>query len=300
MVVRVAPLAVAVPPDDAALTAGEAMSRPVIVVLIVLGGFVATRLIRMVLRRTVRHVADRSLVRSSRWWRTRVRREGLESAELVEQRRRQRIDAASRMLSHVFSLVVWVVVSIAVFHVLELDAAFFLSSAGFLGAGLAIGGQHKVNDYLTGLSVLLEDRYGVGDEVEVEIGWSEPVRGVVEHIGAVSTRIRDARSTVHLPHASMVNVRNLSQEPAQARLEVHLPGSVDPEVLADAAADAMREVAGTKHLTGVVFVDDIEALHVDPDAERVELNVRTARPLSSDERELLVRRTEERLATLDP
>lgn len=300
MVVRVAPLAAAVPPDDAALTAGEAMSRPVIVVLIVLGGFVATRVIRMVLRRTVRHVADRSLVRSSRWWRTRVRREGLESAELVEQRRRQRIDAASRMLSHVFSLVVWVVVSIAVFHVLELDAAFFLSSAGFLGAGLAIGGQHKVNDYLTGLSVLLEDRYGVGDEVEVEIGWSEPVRGVVEHIGAVSTRIRDARSTVHLPHASMVNVRNLSQEPAQARLEVHLPGSVDPEVLADAAADAMREVAGTKHLTGVVFVDDIEALHVDPDAERVELNVRTARPLSSDERELLVRRTEERLATLDP
>ena len=55
------------------------------------------------------------------------------------------------------------------FHLFDIDAAFFLSSAGFIGAGLAIGGQHKVNDYLTGLSVLFEDRYGVGDELLVEI-----------------------------------------------------------------------------------------------------------------------------------
>lgn len=289
----------AVPPDDSVLSAGEALSRPVIVVLILVGGFVATRMIRVILRRTVRHIADRSTARPSRWWRTRVRREGLETAEVVEQRRRQRIDAASRMLSHLASLVVWIVVTIAIFHVLELDAAFFISSAGFIGAGLAIGGQHKVNDYLTGLSVLLEDRYGIGDEIEVEVGWSEPVRGIVEHIGAVTTRIRDGRSTVHLPHASLVNVRNLSQEPAEARLEVRVPGAVGTEALADAAAGAMREVAGTKHLTGVLFVDDIQALHVDHEAERVELNVRTARPLSADERELLVRRTEERLASLD-
>ena len=51
----------------------------------------------------------------------------------------------------------------------DIDAAFFLSGAGFIGAALAIGGQHKVNDYLTGLSVLIEDRYGVGDELIVDV-----------------------------------------------------------------------------------------------------------------------------------
>ena len=56
------------------------------------------------------------------------------------------------------------------FHLFDIDAAFFLSSAGFIGAGVAIGGQHKVNDYLTGLSVLFEDRYGVGDELVVDMG----------------------------------------------------------------------------------------------------------------------------------
>ena len=53
----------------------------------------------------------------------------------------------------------------------------------FIGAGLAIGGQHKVNDYLTGLSVLFEDRYGVGDDLVVETAGRDPFPAVVEHVG---------------------------------------------------------------------------------------------------------------------
>ena len=59
------------------------------------------------------------------------------------------------MLNHLVTVVVWLAVGIAVFQLFDIDAAFFLSSAGFLGAAVAIGGQHKVNDYLTGLSVLV-------------------------------------------------------------------------------------------------------------------------------------------------
>ena len=83
------------------------------------------------------------------------------------------------MLNHVVRLVVWTAVTIVVFHLFDIDAAFFLSSAGFIGAAVAIGGQHKVNDYLTGLSVLFEDRYGVGDELVVEVprARADPRRG---------------------------------------------------------------------------------------------------------------------------
>ena len=136
----------------------------------------------------------------------------LESADVTEQRRRQRTDAAARMLNHVVTLVVWIGVTIAVFHLFDIDAAFFLSSAGFIGAAVAIGGQHKVNDYLTGLSVLFEDRYGVGDELVVEVPGREPIHAVVDNIGLVTTRLRDERSTLHVPNAQLVVVRNLSQE----------------------------------------------------------------------------------------
>jgi small-conductance mechanosensitive channel len=270
------------------LVDGRTVSAPFVVLAVVVGAWVLTRLTGFVIRRVVRRIADRSLVDPSRWWRTRSRRVGDESVEVGEQRRRQRIDAASRMLNHLVSAVVWVVAAIVAFHVLDVDAAFFLSSAGFLGAAVAIGGQHKVNDYLTGLSVHVEDRYGVGDEVVVEVGWSQPVHAVVDHIGLFSTRLRDSTSTLHLPNSSMAQVRNLSQEAASARFRLKVTGSQ-----ADDVADTLRGLAGTSDLTDVVFVGDI-ASHRQTTGE-VEVDVRTARPLDRRAAETLVRRAERAL-----
>ena len=270
---------------------------PGIVVLLVIGGWVLTRLTRVVLRRVVRRIAHRSasLARRTGMWKVRGQRHRTETPEMGEYRRRQRIDAASHMLHHLLALVIWIGIVIAGFHLLELDAAFFLSSAGFIGAGLAIGGAQKVNDYLTGLSVLLEDRYGVGDEISAHVAnWEEPVHGVVEAIGLVSTRIRDHRGTLHLPHSALNGVRNLSQEPVETRLAVTVPRGVDPTTTTQAVADAMRDLAGTQHLTEVLFIDDIKAAA--NDLGQVEVEIRTARPLDPEERDLLVRRTEQRIA----
>lgn len=281
------------------VSAGEAISRPVIVLLVVLGAFVLTRLSRVVLRRVVRYIARRSMVRPSQWWKTRSRYGEHELAGVGENRQRQRIDAAARMLHHLFAVVLWVGVLIAVFHILQLNATFFLSSAGFIGAGAAIGGQHKVNDYLTGLSVLLEDRYGVGDEVEIPGPFPNGVRGVVEHIGLVSTRIRDGYSTVHLPHAALVSVRNLSQEPIETQLTIQVPEDLENPEAASRAAETIRELAGSPHLTGVVLVDDVTMATPIAGNDQIEVKVRTAKPLSAAERETLIRRTEERLSAQD-
>jgi small conductance mechanosensitive channel len=174
-----------------------------------------------------------------------------------------------------------------------------LSSAGFIGAAVAIGGQHKVNDYLTGLSVLLEDRYGVGDEVEVSGSFPNGVRGIIEHIGMVSTRIRDGYSTIHLPHTALLSVRNLSQEPVETRLSINLPIDSERSEAASRAADTIRELAGSPNLTEVMLVDDVLMATPAAGNDQVELKVRTTRPLTPQERETLVRRTEERLSAQD-
>ena len=181
---------------------------------------------------------------NGRWWRAGASRIGLESAEVTEQRRRQRIDAAARMLNHVVTLVVWIGVTIAVFHLFDIDAAFFLSSAGFIGAGVAIGGQHKVNDYLTGLSVLFEDRYGVGDELVVDVGGGERVHAVVDNIGLVTTRLRDETSTLHVPNAQLTVVRNLSQEASAATVRLRVPDvdGPDGDALGDRGAARARRL----------------------------------------------------------
>ena len=287
------------PTPDQPISAQEAMSRPLIVVLVVIGAFIATRLSHLIFRRVVRFVARRSIAHPTRWWRTPTRYQELEHGEVGENRRRQRVDAAARMLHHLFAVVLWIGVIIAVFHILELDAAFFLSSAGFIGAAVAIGGQHKVNDYLTGLSVLLEDRYGVGDEVEVSGSFPNGVRGIIEHIGLVSTRIRDGYSTIHLPHTALLSVRNLSQEPVETRLSINLPIDSERSEAASRAADTIRELAGSPNLTEVMLVDDVLMATPAAGNDQVELKVRTTRPLTPQERETLVRRTEERLSAQD-
>jgi small conductance mechanosensitive channel len=287
------------PTPDQPTTAREAISRPLLVVIVVVGAFIFTRLSHVIIRRVVRYIAQRSISRPSQWWRTRARYQELEQGEVGENRRRQRVDAVSRMLHHLLAVVIWVGVLIAIFHILQLNGPLVLSSAGFLGAGIAYGASQKVNDYLTGLSVLIEDRYGVGDEVEISTAFPNGVRGVVEHIGLVSTRLRDGYSTVHLPHIALIAVRNISQEPVATKISIQLPINVERGEAAQKAAETIRELAGSEHLTEVLLVDEITTATPIAGVDQIELNIRTARPLTAGERETLVRRTEERLSAQD-
>jgi small-conductance mechanosensitive channel len=265
------------------------LTRPVVTMIIIVGTYLITRINYYALRSVVRKVADSKAGRGRRWWKNTLRRVGAETLEGGENRRRQRIEAATGMLHQLSSFILWIIAVIAIFNVLDLNAAFFLSSAGFLGAAIAIGGQHRVNDYLTGLGILLEDRFGVGDDVEAIIGWSEPVRATVEHVGVVTTRLRDARSTFHVPHSKLDIIRNLSQEPIRQSLQVSTASS-DPKKV----SSTVRDLAGSKGLTTVLFIDEIEA--AGGDGDRVELNVRTTRPLTDAERDLLVQRASEVLS----
>ena len=266
-----------------------------VVVALVVGALVFTRLSGMVLRRLIRRMADRSSEGgTSRWWRAAVRYGGIDRSETGAMRRRQRVDAAARMVNHLVTVVVWIVVTIAIFHIFDIDAAFFLSSAGFIGAGLAIGGQHKVNDYLTGLEVLFEDRYGVGDELVVEQVGREPLHAVVDHVGLFSTRLRDENSTLHVPNGTLVLVRNLSQQAQADTLRLRLGDDPEFDLVSERSAEeTVRDLAGSENLTEVIFVGDVAAQRRD-DGD-IEVEVKTTRPLDPRAREVCVRKAEDTL-----
>ena len=275
--------------DRIARVVDSPFGAPVVVLTVFVAALLIARIADFFIHRFIRRLARRSLLvplGQGGLWRTRERRGDTDGSVDVEQRRRQRIDAASRMVSHIASVVIWIVATIVTFHVLKVEAAFFLSSAGFLGAAIAIGGQHKVNDYLTGLSVHFEDRYGVGDEIQVEVGWGEPVTAVVDHVGLFSTRLRDARSTLHFPNSTLANLRNLSQEAAVSTIRLSVPNDTSP----DEAKSLLRGLAGTDGLTDVIFVGDLETS--EPSTGEVEVEVRTARTLDDRSKARLERRTQ--------
>jgi hypothetical protein len=285
-----------VPPDP--ITADEAVdlviTRPAAVIGIVIATWIVIRIARRVIHAVVRRVAQRAMSNPTTFWRVRVPRIFGETAELAEKRRRQRIDATSRMLGHLFALVAWIASVVVILHVLQVDLIPVLTSAGFIGAGLAIGGQHAVKDFISGIGILVEDRFGVGDRVVVETKAGNELTGVIEYVGAFSTRISSGNSTWHFANGDLAQIRNLSQTPVTTEIEVTLPldGQVpDSEVAADAVASALARAAGNRTLTGMVLVDDVKA-HVaeDDDGEQtMKVEVRTATPLTGSQASRLER-----------
>lgn len=291
----------AAPPDDTVpdVTAGEAvnvlLTRPAIAIGVLIATWIVTRLARSILRRLVRRVADRSVLNpTGGFWRARVQRVFGETPELAEKRRRQRIDAMSRMAGHLFSLVAWITGFIVVLHVMQVDLIPVLTSAGFIGAGLAIGGQNMVRDFISGVGILVEDRFGVGDRILIETPSGKEIDGVVEYVGAFSTRLSSDNSTFHFSNGGHTHVRNLSQNPVTTSIEVPIPpvaAGVDDETTAEAVAFALSQAAGDRSLTGLVLVDEVKAaVRTSRSGEpRVEVEMRTAQPLTGTQADQLQR-----------
>ncbi len=129
----------------------------------------------------------------------------------------QRADATAKMVTRVMTLLIGGVAALTISHILGFDPLVLISSAGFVGAAIAIGGQSVIKDWLTGLMVLLEDRYADGDKVILSIG-GNPVPGYVESINSTSVRIQlEDGSMWHAGHGSVESVTNLSQRSANPR-----------------------------------------------------------------------------------
>ncbi len=276
------------------------LTRPFLALGVLILTWILTRVARALVRRTVRRVADRApLVVAGggrTLWRTRVRRVFGENVEMAETRRRQRIDAMSRMITHMVSLIAWLTAMVVVLHVLRVDLVPVLTSAGFIGAGLAIGGQHAVRDFIAGIGILVEDRFGAGDRVVGETATGKEFDGVVQHVGAFSTRITVGSATLHIGNGGLSQIRNLSQTPVTTEIEVSMPdtadadgdGAMDEEVAANVVAFALRQAAGNRNLTGLVLVDDVKAaVRNGAQGQTVAVEVRTAQPLTDDQADRL-------------
>jgi small conductance mechanosensitive channel len=145
---------------------------------------------------------------------------------------------------------------------LGVNVAAFIAGASIIGAALAFGAQQVVRDLLAGFFMFSEDQYGVGDSVD--LGLAE---GVVEEVSLRVTRLRDADGKVwYVPHGQIARVANLSQEWAQAVVDV--PVARDSDLAAAAAAitaaaselnddpDVRSDLVGEPRVLGVQQVLD--------------------------------------------
>jgi small conductance mechanosensitive channel len=119
----------------------------------------------------------------------------------------------------------------------------FIAAAGVIGLGISFGAQSLFKDMLTGLFILLEDQYAIGDTIKIA-----GLQGAVEDLTLRMTKLRDGDGTLYIvPNSQITTVSNLSRDFSVATLPVSVSTDESPdrvlEVLRGLAADVRADEA---------------------------------------------------------
>jgi small-conductance mechanosensitive channel len=119
----------------------------------------------------------------------------------------------------------------------------FIASAGVIGLGISFGAQSIFKDMLTGIFILVEDQYNVGDTIKIA-----GLTGNVEDLSLRVTKLRDGDGTLYIvPNSQITTVSNLSRDFAVGTLNVSVDARENPDrvmkVLKDLAAQVRKDEA---------------------------------------------------------
>ena len=144
--------------------------------------------------------------------------EVFEDAGLGSSRQKQRMETTGSILKSIATVVIMGTALLMVLDLLGIPLGPLIASAGVGGIAIAFGAQSLVKDFLSGVFMVAEDQYGVGDTVDVGT-----VTGTVEEVGLRITRLRDVNGIVwYVRNGEILRVGNVSQGWSMANVDVQV------------------------------------------------------------------------------
>jgi small-conductance mechanosensitive channel len=164
-------------------------------------------------------------------------------------RRVQRAQTLGSLLKSITSGVIVALVAVMVLSEVGVDIAPILASAGILGVALGFGAQSLVKDFLSGIFMIFEDQYGVGDSIDLAT-----VSGTVEAVSLRVTRLRDVNGTVwYVRNGEILRVGNQSQNWARTVLDIPVAADADLARVRKVLKDVAHDLWLDEDFTGVVL-----------------------------------------------
>lgn len=228
------------------------VGTPLAILVLVLAALVARWLIHRVIERSVAGIA----------------------AGPLSARRGLRARTMGSLLKSIVTGVVFAITLMMVLAELGLNVAPLIASAGILGVAIGFGAQSLVKDFLSGVFMIFEDQYGVGDVVDLG-----EASGTIEAVGLRVTRLRDVNGTVwYVRNGEILRVGNMSQNWARTVLDIGVAYSEDLEkvrrVLKEVAHELWEDPAFAGRIIEEPEVPGVESLTAD--AVTVRVTMKTA------------------------
>jgi small conductance mechanosensitive channel len=238
------------PLDD---LSGWARGSLLVIVLLVLGAILLTRLAEWARGRIMKHIDAHAS----------------ESDELVRSEAAKHRQVVAQVVTWGALAVVYVVTAVLIIEHLGVPLAGLVAPAALLSAALGFGLQRFVQDIGAGLFITGERQYGFGDVVRIAVaGVAQPVTGTVEDVTLRVTRIRSVSGEViTTPNGQIVQVTNLSRDWARAVIDVPVPSYVDVSHVTDILHRVGEDVYNDERLRKMMLdpptVMGVEKMEVD-------------------------------------
>lgn len=146
--------------------------------------------------------------------------------DLDEKAELKREETLIAILGGTFNIVLWLVILLLILSELSINIAPIIASAGVIGIAVGFGGQYLIRDIITGIFILLENQYRVGDTVDIN-----QFVGKVEQITLRKTTLRDVDGNVHhIPHGEVTMVTNKSAKFSQVNIDFGIAYESDIDV----------------------------------------------------------------------
>jgi moderate conductance mechanosensitive channel len=204
---------------------GDSLSMPLRIVMIILVAYILVRIVRVVVRRIVRKMQQEQTGERISKIKQRTGLSLLDTSPVLGVRRALRAETIGAVMRSVASIVIWATALLMVLDELGVNLAAIGIGASIIGVAIGFGSQALVKDFLSGLFMLLEDQYGVGDVIDTGVA-----TGTVEGVSLRTTRLRDAEGTVwHIPNGGILRVGNKSQQWTRVIMDVSVAYDADIE-----------------------------------------------------------------------
>ena len=232
---------------------GWARGSLLVIVLLVLGAILLTRLAEWARGRIMEHIDAHAS----------------EDDELVRSEAAKHRHVVAQVVTWTVLAVIYVVTAVLIVEHLGVPLAGLVAPAALLSAALGFGLQRFVQDIGAGLFMTGERQFGFGDVVRIAVaGVAQPVTGTVEDVTLRVTRIRSVSGEViTTPNGQIVQVTNLSRDWARAVIDVPVPSYVDVSHVTDILHRVGEEVYNDERLRKMMLdpptVMGVEKIEVD-------------------------------------
>ena len=125
--------------------------------------------------------------------------------------KRHGVDKKAQTLNSVignfFTYLLYFIAIVMILSIFGVNTSSILASAGIIGVAIGLGAQSLVKDIISGVFILFDNYFAVGDYVE-----AAGYEGFVEEIGIRSSKIRDWSGQLYVfPNGAINGVANYSK-----------------------------------------------------------------------------------------